>query len=230
MGFEFHHRLFHRIMQTVYIQIMSNIILFFLTRRLVKGKENIPKQGALLIVSNHLSGADQFLLSASFNRKVVYMAKEELFRSRLIRCLAASFGAFPVRRGGIMDRQAVHLASQILESGQALVMFPEGMRSRKAQLKPAFPGSALIALHNNVPILPVGITGMEHIDVKGPLWHLIHHPRVTVNIGRPFHLPSVKNKRELNKAQLVELADYIMEHIAELLPPEYQGHYARDKD
>jgi len=158
------------------------------------------------------------------------MAKEELFHSRAMRFLAAAFGAFPVRRGGILDRQAVRLANQILESGQALVMFPEGTRSRKAQLKPAFPGSALIALHNNVPILPVGITGMEHVDVKGPLWQLIHRPRVTVNVGRPFHLPPVKNKHELTKAQLVELADSIMEHIAELLPPEYQGHYARDKD
>jgi 1-acyl-sn-glycerol-3-phosphate acyltransferase len=158
------------------------------------------------------------------------MAKEELFNSWVMRFLAASFGAFPVRRGGIMDRQAVRLANQILESGQALVMFPEGMRSRKAKLKPAFPGSAMIALHNNVPILPVGITGMEHVDVKGLLWHLIHRPKVTVNVGHPFHLPPVKNKRELNKAQLVELADSIMQHIAELLPPEYQGHYARDKD
>jgi 1-acyl-sn-glycerol-3-phosphate acyltransferase len=158
------------------------------------------------------------------------MAKEELFRSRLIRHLAYGFGAFPVHRGGILDREAVRQANQVLDSGQALAMFPEGGRSKKARLKSAFPGSALIALHNNVPILPIGITGMENVERKGPLWNIIHRPRVTVNIGRPFHLPPVNDKDKVTKAELVELADYVMEHVAELLPPEYRGHYARHKE
>jgi 1-acyl-sn-glycerol-3-phosphate acyltransferase len=170
------------------------------------------------------------LLTASLKRKIVYMAKVELFRSRLIRRMAYDFGAFPVRRGGIMDRKAIRQASQILESGQDLGMFPEGMRNWKAKLKRAFPGSALIALHNNVPILPIGITGMEYVDTKGPLWHLIHRPRVIVNIGRPFHLPPVKDKDKVTKAELTGLADYMMERIAELLPPKYQGHYAKRKE
>jgi len=68
---------------------------------------------------------------------------------------------------------------------------------------------------------------MEKVK-KGPFWMLLHRPPVTVNIGRPFYLPPVNSK--LTKAELVELANYIMEHIAELLPPEYQGHYARRRD
>jgi 1-acyl-sn-glycerol-3-phosphate acyltransferase len=106
-------------------------------------------------------------------------------------------------------------------------MFPEGTRSKNAQLQPAFPGSALIALHNSVPILPVGITGMEKVK-KGLFWMLLHRPKVMVNIGCPFYLPPANDK--LTKAELAELANYIMEHIAELLPPEYQGHYARCRD
>lgn len=204
-------------------------MLFLLTRYLVRGKENVPKDGPLLIVSNHLSWADQFLLSVSLSRKIVFMAKAELFQSRLIRYLAKGFGAFPVRRGGILDRSAVRQANQVLESGQALLMFPEGTRG-KAKLKPAFPGSALIALHNNVPILPVGITGMEHADVKGLLWHLRHRPRVTVNIGRPFYLPPLGDKDKVTKAELVKLANYMMEQIAELLPNEYRGHYAKQRE
>jgi len=197
-----------------------------LNRRRVKGKENVPRQGPLLIVSNHLSMADQFLLAISLNRKVVFMAKEEIFRSRLIRHLAHTFGAFSVRRGG-MDRKALQQANQVLDSGQALAMFPEGTRSKNAQLQPAYPGSALIASHNHVPILPVGITGMEKVK-KGLFWMLLHRPPVTVNIGRPFYLPPVNS--QLTKAELTKLADYIMGHIAELLPPEYQGHYARRRD
>jgi len=227
---QFHRSITQRIMWTFYVRVISKILFSLLIRHQVTGRENVPRQGHLLIISNHLSFADQFLLTANLNRRVVYMAKVELFRSRLIRCLAHGFGAFPVRRGGIMDRKAVRQANQVLDSGQALAMFPEGGRSKKARLKPAFPGSALIALHNNVPILPIGITGMEHIDTKGPLWHLIHRPRVTVNIGHPFHLPPVKDKDKVTKAELVRLADYMMERIAELLPPEYQGHYAKRKE
>ena len=226
MQFQLHQKRHQRIGRLL-ILLFSRMIFFLLNRRRVKGKENVPRQGPLLIVSNHLSMADQYLLAINLNRKVVFMAKEEIFRSRLIRHLAHTFGAFPVRRGGIMDREALQQANQVLDSGQALAMFPEGTRSKNAQLQPAFPGSALIASHNHVPILPVGITGMEKVK-KGPFWMLLHRPPVTVNIGRPFYLPPVKG--QLTKAELAKLADYIMEHIAELLPPEYQGHYARRRD
>lgn len=224
---QFHRSISQRIMWTFIVRVLTRTILFLRTRRQVKGMENVPKQGALLIVSNHLSMADQFLLSASLNRKVVFMAKEELFRPRVLRRLANAFGAFPVRRGGIMDRTALQLANQVLDSGQALAMFPEGTRSRTAQLKPAYPGSALIASHNSVPILPVGITGLEHAT-KGIGRGLLHRPEVTVNIGHPFYLPPVS--KNLTKAELAKLADYIMERIAELLPPEYRGHYAKCRD
>ena len=227
MELQFHHTIVQRIMWTLFIRVMARIILFLTTRRRVRGKENIPRQGPLLILSNHLSMADQFLLSASLNRKVVFMAKEELFRFRLIRHLAYGFGAFPVRRGGIMDRKALRQANQVLDSGQALGMFPEGMRSKNAQLQPAYPGSALIALHNGAPILPIGITGMEQLN-KGIVWMLLHRPPVTVNIGCPFNLPPGNDK--VTKVELVKLANYIMGHIAELLPPEYRGNYARCRD
>ena len=227
MELKFHHSISQRIMWTFIVRVLARTILFLRTRRRVKGIENVPKQGALLIVSNHLSMADQFLLSASLNRKLVFMAKEELFRSRVIRPLAHAFGAFPVRRGRIMNRQALQLAKQVLDSGQALVMFPEGTRSSNTQLQPAYPGSALIASHNSVPILPIGITGIEHAT-KGMVWGLLHRPEVTVNIGSPFYLPPVSDK--LTKAELAKLANYIMERIAELLPPKYQGHYAKSTD
>jgi len=224
---QFHRSLSQRIMWTFIVRVLARIIIFLRTRRRVYGIENVPKQGPLLIVSNHLTYVDQFFISTSLNRKVVFMAKEELFRSKIIRPLAWAFGAFPVRRGG-MDRKALELANQILDSGQALAMFPEGMRSRTAQLQPAYPGSALLALHNRVPILPIGITGLEHATNKSMVWGLLHRPKVTVNIGRPFYLPPVGDK--LTKAELAKLADYIMEHIAELLPPKYRGHYAKCKD
>ena len=201
-------------------RIMVRMLLLLLTRWRVRGKENIPSQGPLLIVANHLSLADPPLLGVSLSRKVIFMAKKELFRSRIIGYFIGSFGSFPVHRGQL-DRKALRQAERLLAQGLVLVMFPEGMRSRSGRLRPAFSGSALIASHNDVPILPVGITGTEKI--KGVAW-ILRRPQITVNIGHPFYLPPVSSR--LTKMELAELTNSIMGHIAELLPLEYRGDYA----
>lgn len=195
---------------------MVRLLLLLLTRWRVKGKENIPKQGPLLVVANHLNLADPPLVAVSLGRKAIFMAKEELFRYRLSRYFVSGFGAFPVHRGQL-DRKAMRQAERILAEGLALVMFPEATRSKNAKLQPAFPGSALIAVRSGVPILPIGITGTERM--KGIAW-LLRRPQITVNIGPSFHLPQVNGK--LTKEELAELTNYVMEHIAELLPAEYR--------
>ena len=199
------------------------VLFFLLTRWRIKGRESIPSQGPLLVVANHLNLVDPPLLAVSLGRKAVFMAKEALFRSRFSSYFIRSFGAFPVHRGR-PDKEALRQAEQVLAKGQALVMFPEGMRSRNAQLLPAFSGSALIACRYGVPVLPVGITGTEKI--RGVAW-VLHRPRVTVNIGHPFYLPAVSSK--LTKDKLAELTSLIMERIAELLPQEYRGNAADEE-
>ena len=201
-------------------RVIVRILLFLLTRCQVKGRENIPRQGPLLIVSNHLSLADPPLLYLTVDRKMMFMAKNQLFRLRLIGYLVRSFGGFPVHRGQL-DRQALRQAYQVLANGLALVVFPEGMRSRRGQLQPAFFGVALIASRSGAPILPVGISGTEKLERLSWLWR---RPQITVNIGHPFHLPPSRSK--LTRGELAELTHSIMHHIAELLPQEYRGDYA----
>jgi 1-acyl-sn-glycerol-3-phosphate acyltransferase len=207
------------------IHLFCRALIFLLTRREVRGRDNVPENGPLIVAANHLGMADQYFIAVNVNRRMMYMAKEELFRHRPISLLVQAFGAFPVRRG-IMDRKALDKANEILGSGLALFMFPEGTRSKNARLQPAFPGTALIALENNAPIIPVGITGLENVT-KGPLWWIFHRHQLTVriNFGRPFYLPAQEGK--VSKERLRQMADLVMEHIAALLPPEYQGHYAR---
>jgi 1-acyl-sn-glycerol-3-phosphate acyltransferase len=198
------------------------VLFSILTRYRVAGQENIPKHGPLLIVANHLSDSDQYLMYFTIKRRMMFMAKEELFRSPVTRVLAMGFGAFPVCQNGV-SRKALVEAYRVLDRGLALAMFPEGARSRDARLRRALPGTALIALDKKVPILPVGIIGME-AKWKGIPWAAIHRPRISVNIGRPFYLPDMRHRP--TKTELSELADSIMEHVARLLPPEYQGYYA----
>ncbi|MFC1988668.1 lysophospholipid acyltransferase family protein [Chloroflexota bacterium] len=202
-------------------RFLVRLVLLLTTRLQVRGKGNIPRQGSLLIVVNHLNLADPPLVSVSLNREAMFMAKEELFRSRISNYFIRKFGAFPVRRGQ-PDRKALKQAEKILADGFALVMFPEASRSQDGQLQSALPGSALIALRSGSPILPIGISGTE--KMKGPFW-MLHRPRITVNIGQTFHLPLVNGK--ITSTELVELTSYIMGHIAELLPANQRGIYVK---
>jgi 1-acyl-sn-glycerol-3-phosphate acyltransferase len=198
---------------------VAHLLIFLFMRPIIKGRNLIPTEGPLLLVSNHLSVADPVLLGAKIGRKVSFMAKEELFGNRFTTYMVTSYGAIPVYRGS-SNRDALHQASAVLRAGGVLGMFPEGKRSRHGALTPGQLGAALIAYHNKVRILPVSITGTE--TIRGKEW-LFHRPNVTITIGPPFYLPDLGVS--LRKEQLRELTDIIMYRIAALLPERYRGQY-----
>jgi 1-acyl-sn-glycerol-3-phosphate acyltransferase len=192
------------------------LFLFLFTRFEVRGKANVPRRGAILVSANHLSLMDPPVVGVSLGRTIIFMAKEELFRSRFSGYFISRFGAFPVHRGRV-DREALRQAEGVLARGRALVMFPEGSRGA-GHLREGFTGAAMIATRAKVPVLPVGITGTE--AVKGWRW-MLRRPKVMVNIGRPFEL-AVSGGRG-RREELEEHTRTIMRHIADLLPPEYRG-------
>lgn len=199
-------------------------LVFFFATWTVKGKENLPKEGPLLIVCNHNHLADAPIVASSIPLKSVFMAKEDLWQNRWSRYWVENFGAFPVKRGSA-NRDAIRQAEHWFRQGWAVIMFPEGGRSKNGQLKTALPGAALIASHASVPILPVALTGTDKL--RNLWWCFLHHPRITVTIGKPFILPPAEGKPTREQRQ--EMIDYIMRKVAALLPPEYQGVYAAEK-
>ena len=190
--------------------------LLALARFQVVGVEKVPKAGPLIVVSNHLSRADPPIISAGIPRRIVFMAKEELFHSPLMALIVKGFGAFPVRKQEA-DRHALRRAKEVLEKGLALGVFPEGTRSKTGVLQPGMLGAAFIALRTGAPVLPVGIYGTEGLKGAG----FLRHPAITINIGEPFTVAPVQGR--VTKQALQGITASMMDRIAQLLPPRYQG-------
>ena len=188
----------------------------------IVGREHVPMEGPLIVASNHLNNADPPMVALAIPRYPTYMAKQEMINWPILGPAFRIFGAFPVRRGEA-DRSALRMATEVVQRGAMLVMFPEGTRSRTGGLGKGHPGTGLIALRTGAPILPVAVTGTE--GVRWPWIFLkpysIKHVRVV--IGEPFRVPPVER---INNESAAEATDLIMRRIAALLPPEYRGAYA----
>lgn len=193
-------------------------ILWVVGRWEVQGREHIPPEGALIIVSNHLNNADPPILSAGIaRRRVRFMAKIELFKMPL-GLFIRGFGAFPVRRFDA-DVGALLAAERLLKHGEPLGMFPEGTRSRTGSMGPPHPGTALIAYRSGAIVLPCAMTGTERL--RNPLV-VLRKPRITVTIGEPIPVERVKRPTE---QQVSDLTERIYKSINALLPPQYRGSY-----
>ncbi len=203
-------------------ELIFRVLVKVFMRLEVKGKENIPQTGPVIIASNHIHLMDPPLLILSIlPRKSSFMAKEELFQTPFYSTLMHIAEAFPIRRSGTDEdrKAAIQQAVQVLERGLVLGMFPEGTRSRNGQLKRGYPGVAIIAVRTGAPIIPVAVTGTEKLRAIG--W--LRRPKVTIKFGRPFVLPKVKG--ELTRLDMRQLTDSLMKGIAALLPAEYRGEY-----
>ncbi len=132
--------------------------LYFRMRR--HGRRNIPHRSAVIIVSNHRSMLDPFIVSACVHRPVYYLAKRELFGDRLQGWLLNGLGAFPIRRGE-SDEESMATARMLLERGEALLIFPEGTRTRRERLGQARRGVGRLALETGAPVVPTVLCGTD---------------------------------------------------------------------
>lgn len=201
-------------------------------REQVVGRELIP-EGPVLFISNHLSNADGYCLVRAFRpRRVWFLAGVKLRSTTMTRLAMEVVDTIPIKPNSA-DLDAIRKAVEMLRSGQSVLIFPEGGRSRTGKLIRAKKGVALIASRAGVPVVPVALTGTEKFlpindaDMGGEKAH--RGVDVTIRFGRPFRVedltpaPGVDDSRQA-------LTDAMMERIAELLPPEYRGVYGAEKE
>jgi len=147
----------------------------------VRHADRIPASGPVVLVANHESMIDPWLLRITTPRPIHFMAKSELWRSRLLRPLLDGIGTFPVERGS-GDRAAVGRAAGLLERGEVLGIFPQGT-CLPFRDRPWFRGAARLALATGAPVVPICIVGSERALRPGkPKLGL---PRITIIVGEP---------------------------------------------
>ena len=201
------------------------VVLFIFARWTVVGAERLPKDGPLILVANHVHLLDPPLVGACSPRRVRPMAKRELFETPLVGWYFWAYGAFPVRRFS-GDMGALRVARNYLRNGEAVLMFPEGTRSRTG-MRAALPGAAMVALLSQSPIVPVAIEGS---DIKLPKvffqWIWRRRPQITVTFGEPFELGDLPSD---GHAAAVG-TDMMMRRVAALLPEEMHGVYGAETE
>src|SRR5919107_985816 len=116
------------------------------------GRHHIPAEGGVLLASNHRSFLDPFVIGCCLRRPIFFVAKQELFKNRLVGWFLNCLGAFPVRRGE-SDEESMKTALALLERGDAVVIFPEGTRIRRGALKTAKRGVGRLALQSGDPVV-----------------------------------------------------------------------------
>lgn len=204
-------------------------ILSILFRPWVRGAENIPKQGAAILASNHLSFVDSIFLPLKVRRPVTFLAKSDYFTGRgvkgaLIRWFFKSTGQLPIdRSGGKASEDSLNTGLGVLERGLLLGIYPEGTRSPTAKLYRGRTGIARMALEAKVPVVPVAMIDTEKVQPIGSKYPKIH--RVGVVIGEPLEFSRFAGM-EGERAVLRAVADQIIYSIHRLSNQEYEDVYA----
>jgi 1-acyl-sn-glycerol-3-phosphate acyltransferase len=170
------------------------------SRLKVYGKERVPREGGIVVASNHFHWLDPAVLGVASPRVLYYMAKIEAHRVPGLGAFIRAFGCFPVRRGE-SDRDAVRTMRRIVEEGKALGLFVEGTRQRSGVPGIVQPGAAMVALQEEVPILPVAIHGTQ-------TWRPGSRQPVSIAWGEPLALTGLpKGGRGYKQASLMVQAE-----------------------
>ena len=167
----------------------------------VIGKENFPKDGGVLLCSNHISNFDPPIVGITAPRPIHFMAKDELFSVPVLGKILPHVNAFPVKRG-MSDREALRKGLAILKEGKVLGLFPEGTRSKTGELGKGLAGAGFFALRTDAQIVPCAVVGPYKAFNK-----------LKVVYGKPIDMSQIKEQ----KGSAEEATELIMTEIRKLL-------------
>jgi len=192
----------------------------FYFRWRVFNPERVPLKGPVILASNHASYIDPPLVGAALPRAINYLAREDLFRFPVIGWVLHRWQTVPVDREGGGARGLKAILDRLLAGG-AIILFPEGTRSRNGKLQPARSGIGLTVIKSRAPVIPVRVFGTfeaysRHMRVPRPR-------SIAVKFGRPMDFAALRAeaqhcpKQRLKKIYQLA-ADQIMAEVARLEP------------
>ena len=190
------------------LKLLTRVLFRLLFRFRTIGADNVPREGAVLLASNHVSVLDPPAVGAGLPRRIHYMAKAELFRVPFLGGLIRRLNAYPVEREGA-DAAALRHALLLLREGQGLLVFPEGTRGTEGRLQPGRAGAGMLAALSEAPVVPVYVQGTGRALPRGA--SRLHRARVTVRYGRPLRF-----ERGRGRHRYQEISEEIMAAIGRL--------------
>jgi 1-acyl-sn-glycerol-3-phosphate acyltransferase len=182
--------------------------------------ERVPLTGPVILAPNHASYIDPPLVGAGLRRQISYLARDNIFGVPILGRILRSWEVVPVDRDGGTGRGLKQILNR-LEEGGAIILFPEGTRSRHGGLNPAHSGIGLAVIKSSAPVVPVRVFGTH--DAFGPHRRLPRPRRVTVKYGQPLWFAEQRTEAAACSKHRVkeiyqQVADEIMAEIARLEP------------
>lgn len=188
--------------------------LTLLLRPKVEGRGRIPRRGGCILVSNHESAIDPFVLGLASHRAIRFLAKAELYRIWIVRVFMRAFGTVAIDRGEA-DRNALAAARDLVQRGALLALFPQGT-CLPYRHRPFKRGAARLALETGVPVVPVALVNTE--KVLPPKRFRPRLARVRILIGEPIRVEPVPRGHAL-RAATAQLTEQLEHAVAELRRP-----------
>jgi 1-acyl-sn-glycerol-3-phosphate acyltransferase len=199
-----------------------------LFRPRIEGAENVPRTGPAILVSNHISAGDTFLVPALLRRRLTFPAKLELFQGRGLKGRVLAWflrvvGQVPMdRSGGRASAGSMDHVLQVLRDGKLLGIYPEGTRSPDGRLYKGKTGVARLVLQAGVPVVPLAVIGTEFVPTTPLRIPLMRRP--LVRIGKPLDF-SAYGRAGNDREVLRWVTDQIMDEVMRLSGQEYVDAY-----
>ncbi len=213
--------------------VMKNLIVGPIVRTAfrpwVRGHENVPDRGGVILAGNHLSFIDSVFLPLMLERRISFLAKSDYYTARglkgwFIKTFLTAAGMLPIdRSGGKASEDSLNTGLEVLTAGEVLGIYPEGTRSPDGRLYRGRTGVARMILEAGVPVVPVAMIDTEKVMPIGRRLPKVR--KIGIVFGEPLDFTRFRGM-EGDRFILRSITDEIMYELARLSGQEYVDVYA----